>query len=299
MKGFLFRTFMVIVRYGGYWITALVTWFIVTGHFLFIPSRVKTSVNFYRALFPGKSRLARLRMAWRQYHNFSKLYLDRFFFSGSGDVICDSEGWERLEEAVASGAGGIILMSHIGNWESAARLLSDRGLPLMLFMGAKQKEQLEKNQKEKLMERGLTIVAVREDRDDPYAAIEGIRFLRKGGLVSLTGDRFWGSGGRSVTVEFAGHRVNLPEAPHMIALLSGAPLFFFFAFKLSKRKYLFQITDPYFVRAKSRGHREAAIRESAQRYAELLEKKARQRPLEWYHFEPFLGAKSQGSPSAE
>ncbi len=281
--------FMVVVRYGGYGFTALVTWFIVTGHFVFIPSRVKISTRFYRALFPGRRWYHYLYMAWRQYHNFSRLYLDRFFFADRKDITYNIDGWDRLEGAVSDGTGGIILMSHIGYWETAARLLSGRGLPLMLFMGTRQRDQLEKHQKENLRERGLRIVAVDEEGENPFSIIDGLKFLKNGGLVSLTGDRCWKSADRTVQSNFLGHRVDLPEVPHMLALLSGAPLFIFFAFKPSRKRYRFIISEPIYVCSKSRADRKDALSRSAQAYADRLEEMVRERPLEWYHFEPFLG----------
>jgi predicted LPLAT superfamily acyltransferase len=42
------------------------------------------------------------------------------------------------------------------------------------------------------------------------------------------------------------------------------------------------------VVAASRQQRQEAILESAQWYADQLESMVRQRPFEWYHFEPFL-----------
>ena len=47
----------------------------------------------------------------------------------------------------AKKTGAILLMSHIGNWELAAQTLNKKGLPIMLYLGAKHKEQIEHIQK--------------------------------------------------------------------------------------------------------------------------------------------------------
>ena len=65
------------------------------------------------------------------------------------------EGFEHLDAAVSGKTGAIVIMSHIGNWELAAQKLNEKGLPVMLYLGAKHKEQVEKLQKEKLVQTGI------------------------------------------------------------------------------------------------------------------------------------------------
>ena len=46
-------------------------------------------------------------------------------------------------------------------------------------------------------------MATAEEEKSPFALIEGINFLREGGIVSMTGDRLWGEQSY-VTVNFLG-----------------------------------------------------------------------------------------------
>lgn len=286
----LFYKFLTLfTRLFGAWVFRVFSRFISTGYFIFFPRRVGIGVRFYRALFPEQGRLHALRCTWRQFHGFTDVFLDRFLLQSDGDISFTSEGWELLERTVSGGTGGVVLMSHMGNWDVAAHLLRKRGLRLLLYMGAREKEQIEKMQKESLAENGLTIVSVGEDGGSPFDILEGLRFLKEGGLVSLTGDRLWTPSQRAVPVSFLGHRALLPEAPHSIALLAGAPLFLFFAFRTGPGRYHFSIDGPITVTAASRRDRERAVSESAQRYADILAAKAREYPVQWYHFEEFLG----------
>jgi predicted LPLAT superfamily acyltransferase len=118
--------------------------------------------------------------------------------------------------------------------------------------------------------------------------LEGIKFIESGGVVSLTGDLVWKKGQRTIPVEFLGQDILLPEAPHLFALLSGAPLFIFFAFRIGKNKYRFSMAEPIYLTVASRNERAGAVRRSAQQYAEILEATLRSHPLQWYHFRPFL-----------
>jgi lauroyl/myristoyl acyltransferase len=287
-------------RHVGLWFFAIFSWFIAAGYFLFFPLRVADSLKFYRALFPDRGFFYHLLCVWKQYHNFTDVFLDRFLVQKdySLDLDCVRDGWEYLNEAAEKKTGAIIVMSHIGNWELAAQLLKLRGLPIMLFLGEKHKEQIEKMQKETLEKSGLKIVTTSENESSPFAILEGVNFLRQGGVVSLTGDRLWGNQ-RFVTVNFLGHEARLPDIPHLLALMSGAPLFTFFIFQSTPRKYYIKVLPGRQIFAASRAERSRVILESAQAYASELEKMARQHPFEWYHFEPFLGRKIDSGNDSE
>lgn len=278
-------------RILGPWFFGLVAQGIAAGYFLFSTRRVAVGMRFYAALFPRRGRAYHLACAWRQYRNFTSVYLDRLMLEEGGEIACTHGGWEHLQNGLDRGKGGILLMSHLGNWEIAAHLLKRRkqGAPLTLFMGMRAKAQIERLQKEDLRKRGVRIVAVEKGGGAAFDLLEGLRFIESGGLVSMTGDKLWHPGQRAVEVSFLGHRVDLPETPHLLAMLSGAPLFVFFSRRTGHRRYHISMSEPIHVAKARRPERAQAIRRSAQRYADLLEKNLCENPFEWYHFERFLG----------
>lgn len=294
MKELFYKTLVWVSGIFGLWVFRLFAWIVSTGYFCFFPWRVATGVRFYGALFPHRGWRYHLWCTWRQYHSFTNLFLDRVLLQDSGDLPYTSEGSEHLQEAVKNGTGGIILMSHMGNWEVAAHLLKKKlpGIRLLLYMGIKQKEQIERMQKEGLSKTGIRTISVDPEGGSPFEIVEGIMLLKDGGFVSMTGDIIWNKNQRSIPVKFLGHEVRLPEAPHLLALLSGAPLFVFFSFSTGKNHYHFSIAKGIYIKAALRSEREEAIRKSAQEYADMLEKALREHPFQWYHFEPFLGIKT-------
>ncbi len=274
----------------GVWFFRTFSWFISTWYFFLFPARVAHSLKFYRALFPERNFLYHLYCVWKQYHNFTNVYIHRFIPWAAEEAQFTREGWEHLEAAAASKTGAIVVMSHIGNWELAAQRLNQKGLPVMLYLGAKHKEQIEKIQKEKLAQSGIKIVATSEKESSPFALLEGINFLREGGIVSMTGDRIWGEQ-RAIKVNFLGHEANLPDTPHLFALMSGAPLMTFFVGQIASGKYHIVVSPGRKVVAASRQDRTNVVLASAQAYADNLEQMVRKHPFEWHHFEPFLGKK--------
>lgn len=290
MSELYYKTAVQLSRWLGMWVFHLTSWFVTAGFFLFNPKRVMISVDFYKRVFPRKTKLYYLWCTWRQYRNFTKVFLDRAAFAQAGHIEYRAQGWDHLETALKSRAGGVILMSHLGNWEIAAHLLKKEieDLPLLLYMGIKQKEQIERLQKESLAKSGVRIIAVDRKNASPFDIIEGVRFLQTGGFVSITGDIVWHAKQRRVSVRFLGRKVYFPETPHLLALLSGAPIYVFFAFRTGPRRYLFSASEPHYVTAPSRAQRQTAVRTSAQHYADLLEQAVGRYPLQWYHFNPEL-----------
>ncbi len=302
MKDFFYRCLILLTKRFGTWIFLLIAWHVATGYFLFSPGRVAVSIRFYRRLFPDRSRFYPLWCTWRQYHRFVHVFLDRFLLKEGMDITTTYEGWEHLTAAAESGRGGIILMSHVGSWEIAAQLLNQYGrnhprMKLLLYLGEKHREQIERRQKKSVAQSGIRVVSVPEAGGSPLDILEGLNFLKEGGLVSLTGDRLWGREPRAVTVRFAGGEARIPEIPYILALLSGAPLLFFFVYRTGKGRYHLQTKPPLYVTAASRQERRKAVETAAQDYADLLAGTVRAHPYEWYHFEPFLtdpGSEKQG-----
>ncbi len=290
MKKYFYKLAVYLSHRLGVWFFRTFSWCIATGYFFLFPTRVAESLKFYRALFSGRGFFYHLRCVWKQYHNFTDVYLHRFVRLAEDDIKFVKEGWEYLDHAVEKKTGAIVLMSHIGNWELAAQTLNRKGLPIMLYLGAKHKEQVERIQKNKLVKSGIRIVATSEKEKSPFALLEGVSFLREGGIVSMTGDRLWGEQSY-VVVDFLGHEVKLPDTPHLFALMTGAPLLTFFVYQNSAGIYHIKVSPGRKVFAASRAERKKAVQESVQIYADDLARFASAHPFEWHHFEPFLGQK--------
>jgi predicted LPLAT superfamily acyltransferase len=193
--------------------------------------------------------------------------------------------------AAGNRSGGIILMSHLGNWEVAIHLLR-KALPkveLLLYMGVKEKEAIERMQKEDLTQAGIRAIALDRNGGSPFDIVEGLRVLKDGGFVSMTGDVTWHEGQRTLPVHFLGHEARIPELPYRLAWLSGVPLFVFFSTRSDEADFHFFIPEPIPLRANSSKSKGEVIQKAAQTYAVLLERTVRDHPFEWYHFEPFLG----------
>ena len=290
MKAGFYKLLIALSRRTGPWLFSLVSRGIAAGYFVFCPGRVQVSLHFYAALFPNRGWTYYLWCTWRQFQNFTGVFLDRLRLQDKAGIRYTFQGERTLQTIIDAGKGGILLMSHMGNWEVAARLLQQNltGLRLLLYMGARASQEIESLQKETVAGSGIDILGVDETGGSPLDIIDGVRFLRTGGIVSMAGDVLWRDDQAAVEVPFLGKNIRLPEAPFALAMVSGAPLVVFFALRTAKGRYHFQAARPIFMDRTDRSNRNAAIQSAARRYAALLEDAVRANPGQWYHFEPFL-----------
>ncbi|MGD9217262.1 MAG: lysophospholipid acyltransferase family protein [Desulfobacteraceae bacterium] len=292
MKAIFYRMLVQAAKVLGPWFFLLVAKGIATGYFLFSPGRRRISCEFYAALFPNRNRNYYRYCTWKQFLNFTHLYLDRFIQREVRDIAYTIEGRRYIAKAHERKTGGILLMSHMGNWEMAAHLLAKviPDIELLLYMGIRDKEEIEKIQKQSIRSDGIQIIGVDQGSGSPLDIMEGIRLLQKGGFVSMAGDVVWRSDQRSINATFLGRPVRIPEAPFVLALVSGAPLIIFFAFRSQTGAYRFRALPPIHVTAPARNQRRAAIQNAARQYLYHMESALREHPFEWFHFDRFIEA---------
>ncbi|NTV58523.1 MAG: hypothetical protein HGA74_14760, partial [Deltaproteobacteria bacterium] len=191
MKALLLNTLSKTSLALGSWVIRFVAWWIATGYFLFQPSRRASSVELYEVIFPDRSRWTYLASAWRQFHSFAGTYADRIELYSDKRIQPSAQGREKLVEEGRRGNGGIILISHIGNYEVAVRAFQELGLRLLLIMGEKEAKQVARDQRETLMEQGVRIHVATAEDPSPFGGLEALQFMREGGFVSLAGDLIW------------------------------------------------------------------------------------------------------------
>ncbi len=287
MKAFIHHAVIRVSLLLGSWPIRFFAWWIATGYFLFRCSRRRSSIRLYRVIFPERSAWYHLYCTWRQFHSYAATFAERIEFDKKG-VTTSTQGRENLVEAARKGSGGIILMSHLGSFEIAAHAFRELRLKLLLMMGEKEAKQVARDQREAMKARGIHIQVAAPGEDFLFGGVEAIKFVREGGFVSVAGDLVWTEQRSHLPVSLFGHEVGLSAGPHLLALVSNAPLFTMFTFRAEKGKHLIIVSPPREVKATSRSERNAALQASAQAYANALEEMVRQHPFQWYIFEPFF-----------
>ena len=296
MKAFLLKTVSKSSLALGSWLIRFIAWWITTGYFLFKSSRRNASLQLYQVIFPDRGSGYHWYCAWRQFHSFAGTYADRIDVYAGRAVIAPPQGRDKLIEEGGKGSGGIILISHTGSYEVAVCAFQQLGLRLLIIMGEKEAKQVAREQRETLMARGVQVHVATPQDDSPFGGLEALKFMREGGYVSLAGDLVWTDQRSLVPVRFFNRDVGFPAGPHLLAFVSGAPLFTLFTFRERRGRHRIILSAPQRVTASSRSERHAAIQASAQGYADALETMVRLHPFQWYIFEPFFRAPPEDSP---
>jgi predicted LPLAT superfamily acyltransferase len=292
MKAFFHKMITMVSFLLGSWFIRFFAWWIATGYLLFRPPRRRSSLQLYQAIFPKRRGWYHLYCAWRQFHSFAATYADRIEVDSKKGVTFSIQGKEGIIKVARRGSGGIILMSHLGNYEVAARAFQEVGLKLLLIMGEKEARQVARDQREALKAQGITILVATGQEDSIFGGLEAIKFIRDGGFVSLSGDLIWTEQHSLLPVRFFNQKVAFTSGPHLLALVSGAPLFTLFIFRVKRGMHKIIISPPREVKAFTRSERSTTLQASAQVYANALEEEVRQHPFQWYIFEPFFGSAS-------
>ena len=283
----LYRVLAWLSRFGGLWILRVFSAIVAAGYFLFLPRRLGHSVQFYRALFPDRSKLHALACAWRQYQDFARVYSERLEIDRRLDVTFEREGEEYIAQARAAGRGVIILMSHFGRWEFGARLLARIQQGVTLVMGGQKDGGTRAGVDQDLRSAGVGVVTIPEGQGQAFDILEAQRALRTGGIVALAADRAFGDA-RMLRMPFLGHVAGVAAAPFALAMICGAPLLTVFSVRLGPRHYRFACDPPITLHAETRGERQAVMERAAATYLQRLHAMAKAHPEQWQTFGKFF-----------
>jgi predicted LPLAT superfamily acyltransferase len=149
-------------------------------------------------------------------------------------------------------------------------------------IGKYEDEKIEAFQRDKLAEQRIRVVAV--DDASSFGAIEAIRALRAGELVTISGDRLYGEAQRAIEVDFLGHRCRVPIGPYLLAGMTGAAVVPAFGTREGPLRYTFRALAPRRVDFSERAARDAAMAAAAQACFDDLAAMARRHPEQWYNF---------------
>lgn len=128
------------------------------------------------------------------------------------------EGLDRLDSAVGSGGGAVMVSSHSGNWDLAGAWACDRYGGIVTVAERLKPEGL--YDKFVAYRSSLGMEVLPHGEDETFRIL--LRRLREGKLVCLVTDR--DLSGSGVPVDFFGETASMPAGPAMLSLMTGAPI---------------------------------------------------------------------------
>ncbi|HUW08344.1 MAG TPA: lysophospholipid acyltransferase family protein [Anaerolineae bacterium] len=203
---------------GAYRLAERIAWLYWVFH---RRSRATMLTNMRQVLGPGADEAAVRRTARAGFNHFAYGVADFFrqprLLEGELDqLIVSVHGEEYLDEALAAGRGGILMIAHMGPWEAAGTWIARRGVsvtPVALTHEAPQIERFFVSRRDR---GGYQSVPLGK------AARELLRTIQRGEMVVLAADRNFTEFG--TWAEFLGRQALMPDGHVRLALRTGAPI---------------------------------------------------------------------------
>jgi len=196
------------------------------------------------------------------------------------------EGMRYLEQ-LASAKNGIVLTAHMGSYDLAAALFSQKFHRIIRMVRAPERDALAAQHVDlSLREAAAGAIKVGYSDDGAALAFDLLGALRAGEIISIQGDRVVGDVARA-PVNFFDRTVSLPNGPFVLSLVSEAPIYPLFIVRTGNRKYKIVAREPI-VCPRTSGSREQITGDAIQHWEGVLEKIVQLYWSQWFAFTPLF-----------
>lgn len=283
-------------RTFGRGVFALLLYPVIAYFFVFGTEARRASRDFLRRVHadPRGRRTVGGRPGWRQSFrhllSFGDAVLDKLS-AWAGEIGEDDMVYENravFDELLASGRGGVLIASHLGNME-VCRAFGElsQGLKLNVLVHTKHAPNFNR-----LLNRvgpHSSVSLIQTTEVDPATAMMLYDRVAQGEFVVIVGDRTpVGSTARYSWAPFFGRPAPFPQGPFILAALLECPVRLIFCLKRAGRFHI--IFEPFADRiAIPRRRRGEILDELASRYAARLEHYCAGDPYQWFNFFDFWG----------
>ena len=223
---------------------------------------------------------------FRQFMAFAEALLDKLDVWNGKLRIEDIEIHDPagLRQQLRGARGQMLVGAHLGNLE-VCRALAEIGeqVTMNVLVHTRHAERFNRL----LGEAGATnLRLIQVSELDPAVMLQLSERLERGEWLAIAGDRVPLHGGRTVEVDFLGHRAAFPQGPWLLAGMLECPLNLLFCLKHDGRYHV--TLEPFAERLQwRRGQRDEVIAQWAARYADRLGHYCTRAPLQWFNFYPF------------
>ena len=240
----------------------------------------RASYSFFRKRI-GRGPLYAFLSVYANEFRLGQVVVDRFaLYAGRSFQLQNDDRpvFKRLEEGES---GFVQLGSHTGNFEMSGYLLRPlKRMGVLVYSG--ETETVMQQRSAAFSRSKIEMVPVSEDMSHLFTLND---ILREGGIVSMPGDRLFGSQ-KSFSCPFFGDPAPFPAGPFMLAAQRSVPMVAVFVMKEGVRKYrvlVRQLGTELDPDAPSRVRAQAM----AEEFATYMERVVRQYPTQWFNFYDF------------
>jgi len=263
----------------GYNTVSFILNFVAFYYALFTPSVKKSLESYYQHLNIDLT----FFVYYKHIRYFAYSIFDRFVSRINPDELMFER--ENREAFMGLKDGGIVLLSHIGGWATAAHSLKAEIPPMHIVMRESQQEKIRRVEKDKKRqnESGVKIIDL---NDGAIAAnIQIANALMDNEVIAMMTDRVIDTH-KEIKVRFLGTEISINRNPFDIAYRFKKKLVATFVINVDKAKYklIFREIDL----------EDKTLDEIAQKYIDILEDVIKVYPNQWYNFYDFFNQNERG-----
>ncbi|MDF9434019.1 LpxL/LpxP family acyltransferase [Chromohalobacter israelensis] len=234
-------------------------------------------------------------LSLRHFLVFGSMLMDKIdAWSGrSLEARVDGEDRARLDTAIRSGRGGLVLVSHVGNLEICSAMQERRDdFHVVQIMHTRNASKFNELLARSSLRRAPEIIEVSEIT--PATAMLLAERIQQGRFVMIAADRVpIHDDGRTQTLDFLGAPAAFPEGPFHLATLLRCPLYTVACLR-DERGYRVEFDTFDDTTHLRRAERDAWREQAMRRYVAWLTEQCRRQPLQWFNFFPFWSSREKG-----
>jgi predicted LPLAT superfamily acyltransferase len=216
-------------------------------------------------------------------HGFGQSLIDRATIRIMGPQAVDVEFPQqgRIRELLAEKKGLIFLTAHVGGWQASMGALSLCDVPVNLLIHRDEADI------------DASFFEQHGTKDTPFRIIDPagemggmltiMEALRRGEMVSMMGDRVFGSPKNTIRVPFLGGHIRVPFSAFKVASATGCPIATCFSYGMGPGRYG-MIVDRITRVPPGIGRKAEEFVEYAAEFAEGLERFVTAHPYQFYNF---------------
>jgi KDO2-lipid IV(A) lauroyltransferase len=270
--------------YGPEWWKRTAPPFVAAIIFALVKQNREGAVENLRRVLGPRGRVAELRGGLRLFSEFAHCVTETLELHSPRarelaiEVGLDEE--RELGDVLRRPRGLVVLTSHFGNWEVAARVMQRFGRPVNVVMAREANPSVEAFQRETRERMRLRVI---HSDSSLFSSFNMIHALRRGEVVAMQIDRS-APGHVTREVPFFGRAARFQYGPFVLARLAGVPILPVFAVRTGMRSYRIL---PEALRSIPRAAGETETLGVMQDVVRGLERHVRDYPYQWFQFAPF------------
>ena len=211
---------------------------------------------------------------------FAEAVIDKFAMYAGKKFDVEIEGYDHFLRLAAQEPGFVQLSSHTGNYEIAGYTLvaETKHINAIVYFG--EKATVMNNRLRMFSHTNIGMIPIREDMSHLF---EIDRALSNGEIMSIPGDRIWGSQ-KALKAELLGKEARFPMGPYTVAAMRGLDVLAVNVMKVAWTRYKIYVTP---LKYDKEAPRKRQIDQLLHAYLAELERLIKLYPTQWYNYFDF------------